>query len=182
MGTAATTPGRLTPKQWHGRVSNAVAELFRRELTVPEIYLKPRSPGFVGIDVLAVDHSGSGDLHGAEIITLLSHPSLAKIAALLSTIKQQPTHYKYLALPEGHETTSDIAGAFNGLRSFNSDGIGRIGLMTYSSSFLDDDPLVSRAGQVRVAVRAERFLLRGDKLAVAEHFLSKHQPDMRVRL
>ena len=56
----------LTLRQREGRAKNAVAELLRRKLSVPNIYLEPPH-SLISADVLAVDHGGAGDLHGVEI-------------------------------------------------------------------------------------------------------------------
>ena len=48
---------------------NAVAELLRQTLSVPNIYLEPTS-FLIAADVLAVDRAGAGDLHAVEIKTL----------------------------------------------------------------------------------------------------------------
>ena len=56
----------LTPRQREGRAINAVAELLRRKLSVPNIYLDP-PPALILADVLAVDRGGAGDLHAVEI-------------------------------------------------------------------------------------------------------------------
>src|ERR1035438_1843380 len=56
----------LTLRQKEGRAVNAVAELLRKTLSAPNIYIEPRSPE-LAVDVLAVDRAGSGDLHSVEI-------------------------------------------------------------------------------------------------------------------
>src|SRR5271157_3199763 len=57
---------RLTLRQQKGRAVKAVAEVLRKKLLVPSIYLEPHSP-YIAADVLAVDRAGSGDLHAVEI-------------------------------------------------------------------------------------------------------------------
>ena len=57
---------KLTLRQREGRAKNAVAELLRRKLSVPNIYLEPPA-SLISADVLAVDHGGAGDLHAVEI-------------------------------------------------------------------------------------------------------------------
>jgi hypothetical protein len=57
---------KLTSRQREGRAINAVAELLRRKLSVPNIYLEP-STSLITADVLAVDRGGAGDLHAVEI-------------------------------------------------------------------------------------------------------------------
>ncbi len=57
---------RLTLRQREGRAINAVAELLRRTLSVPNIYLEPPA-SLISADILAVDRGGAGDLHAVEI-------------------------------------------------------------------------------------------------------------------
>ena len=57
---------RLTSRQREGRAINAVAELLRRTLSVPNIYLEPPA-SLISADILAVDRGGAGDLHAVEI-------------------------------------------------------------------------------------------------------------------
>src|SRR5271165_270487 len=56
----------LTLRQQRGRAVNAVAEVLRKKLLVPNIYLEPHSHP-LAVDVLAVDRAGAGDLHAVLI-------------------------------------------------------------------------------------------------------------------
>ena len=182
MGTATTVIRRLTPKQGGGRIVNAIAQLLRERLTVPEIYLRPRCPVLAGVEILAVDHAGSGDVHGVQIASILERPSAVEILATFKRIKSLPLHYKYLAIPDSSFETPTISGGFRGSLGFDSDGIGRVGVITYPPDFFDDDPSVFLTAVTALRIKPERFLLRGEKLAAVERFLAKRQPDMRVRI
>jgi hypothetical protein len=57
---------RLTMRQREGRATNAVVELLRRKLSVPNIYTEPPS-SIIPVDVLAVDCGDAGDLDAVEI-------------------------------------------------------------------------------------------------------------------
>ena len=182
MGTATTVIRRLTPRQGGGRVVNAIAQMLRERLTVPEIYLRPRSPALAGIEVLAVDHAGSGDVHGVQVASILEKPSAAEILSTFAKIKSLPLHYKYLAIPDSSFEMPTISGGFRGSLGFDSNGIGRVGLVTYPPDFFDDDPSVFLTATASLRIKPERFLLRGEKLAAVERFLAKRQPDMRIRI
>src|ERR1035437_7958168 len=114
-------PLELTLRQREGRAISAVAELLRRKLSVPNIYLNPPH-SLISADVLAVDHGGAGDLHAVEIKLAndldlsecqrweSSYPKendqlvwKAKFVKKLNGIHQQlmsmPAHYRYLAIP-----------------------------------------------------------------------------------
>ena len=181
MGSAAVTTRRLSLRQTNGRVANAVAHLLSQKLTVPEIYMKPRVPGISGIDLLAVDHAGSGDVHGVEIAFSRIPLKAAELTSLIARLKGVPLHFKYLALPTPVATASAMYETLAGVRGFNADGIGRIGLIGYPEAYLDEYDSSNDAKTVLV-VKPERFLLRGEKLAAVERFLSKSQPDIRVRI
>src|ERR1035438_6778908 len=113
----------LTLRQREGRAINAVAELLRRKLSVPNIYLEPPH-SLIAADVLAVDHGGAGDLHAVEIklardlspsegqqrkpsnpkeYNELNKTWNAKFSEMLHGIHRQlmsmPAHYRYLAIP-----------------------------------------------------------------------------------
>lgn len=152
----------------------------RRKLTVPEIYLKPRIPGVDGVDVLAVDHAGSGDVHGIEILYGEHALRGSDLSTLVRRVKHIPLHFKYVALPRKAEETV-VLEAFRGARSFDVSGIGRIGLICYSPSLLDESSAAD-PDAVALIVKPERFLLRGERLMAVEKFLSRAKPDISVRI
>jgi hypothetical protein len=175
MKTGATAT-RLTTKLRHGRIVNAVADYFRGSLSVPNIFIKPRNFLGASIDVMAVDHAGSGDIFVAEI--KLPAESAREAGAELSRkelrqyvqqIKGYPFHFKYLVLPaDCRDIAEDPA-------LFSSDGIGRVGILLAEES-QEDLPRLSRP------VRAERFRVGPEKLVPIEKFLAKAKPDMEVRI
>jgi hypothetical protein len=179
----ATSPLRLSSRRQHGRAINAVAELFRRQLRVPEIYLDPRIPGFQSADVLAVDQAGSGDLHAAEVKeTLVSVPSRAQLRKLLAEVMEIPFHFRYLALPwstsEEHERCQRF-GDYPEL--FDGSGIGRVGVIAFNHAILQSSAQLQQS-VINIVVRPERFRVQGEKLAAVEKFLAKSKPDMAIRL
>lgn len=172
---------RLSMSRNHGRVMNELAGLLRKRLTVPHIYLKPRIPGPTGIDVLAVDHAGSGDVHGVLTSRSPIQPSRAGIREILRTLKTLPVHYRYFAV----QTNEANQGSWLLLREldelFDPSGTGRVGVITFDERLLagntESDPAL-----LSVVVRPERFLVRGEKLTTSERYLDKARPDMQVRI
>jgi hypothetical protein len=175
-----------------GRAVNAVAELLRRKLSVPNIYLEPRS-SYVRVDVLAVDHAGSGDLHAVEIKIEKDFPRnqvkraanstdyrsemanlQKKIRQIHSQILSLPAHYKYLAIPI--ESKELLIGELAPLGLFSPDGIGRIGLI----GILDRG---DEAPVAEILSAPERFRMDPAKLGNIEaKVLAKVRPDIEVRV
>ena len=182
---------RLTLRQQKGRAVNAVAEVLRKKLLVPNIYLEPRSPS-LAVDVLAVDRAGAGDLHAvrikleAEIVR--KHASAAldsrrwmrlDAKMMMKTMNQQlmrmAAHYRYLAIP------GDIWDALKEepeVSSYSSDGIGRIGIISITDQ---------REGlpSAEIVVTPERFRVDGAQLSKIEKNLinnKKVRPDIEVRI
>jgi hypothetical protein len=193
---------KLTSRQREGRAINAVAELLRRTLSVPNIYLEP-PPSLISADVLAVDRGGAGDLHAVEIKLerdlvpfggQRKKPSSseeingqakeaygtfnAKYLQTLRAIHRQvmsiPAHYRYLAIPADsfHRAFSDLA--HFGL--YPEDGIGRLGIITILEKG-EESP------SAEMAVVPERFRLDAAKLRTIEtKLLAKSRPDIEVRI
>ena len=171
----------LTLRQKEGRAVNAVAELLRKRLSVPNIYLEPRSPA---VDVLAVDRAGSGDLHGVEI--RLGHDLgrgavrasvfNGRIEEMCRQLMSLPAHYKYLAVPRG---AWDYL-VFEGLKPvvYSPDGIGRVGIIAITDQ---GEELPS----AEIVIVPERFRVDATKLSRIEKNLinnKKVRPDIEVRI
>jgi hypothetical protein len=188
----------LTPRQREGRALNAVADLLRRRLSVPNIYLEPPS-SLVRADVLAVDRAGGGDLHAVEINIQsdlmpvederdhTSNPRdvderykawYSKFAKRLESIHRQvmsmPVHFRYLALPAA---SFDLAfGELTHFGLFPKDGIGRLGIITITERE-NESPFAE------LAVVPERFRMDSLRLrAIETKLLDKSRPDIEVRL
>ena len=188
----------LTLRQREGRAINAVAELLRRKLSVPNIYLDPPS-SLIAADVLAVDHGGAGDLHAVEIklvpelgaskgqrrkpsnpkeLNELKKVWDTKFGESLQGIHRQlmsmPAHFRYLAIPE--ESYDRVFGRLGHLGLFPGDGIGRLGVITISDKGEESPTAV-------IAVVPERFRLDPAKLKTIEtKLLAKSRPDIEVRI
>jgi hypothetical protein len=184
----------LTLRQKEGRAVNAVAELLRKTLSVPNIYLEPHAPK-LAVDVLAVDRAGSGDLHGVEIKVQddlrVKSPSSLKalnqqikgrrlhlkrnIAGIRRQLMSLPAHYKYLAVSQ---SDCDLVLREMGPILYSADGIGRIGIISITDQ---------REGlpSAEIVVTPERFRVDGAQLSKIEKNLinnKKVRPDIEVRI
>jgi hypothetical protein len=188
----------LTLRQREGRAINAVAELLRRKLSVPNIYLEPPS-SLIHADILAVDHGGAGDLHAVEIklardlnpfdgqrqkqstpeeINKLYAATHAKFCQKLKGIHRQvmsmSAHYRYLAIPA--ENFCPTFSELGHLGLFPEDGIGRLGVITITDKG-EESPTAE------IAVPPERFRVDPAKLkAIETRLLAKSRPDIEVRI
>jgi|GEM_PF-1786730 hypothetical protein len=193
----------LTLRQREGRAINAVAELLRRKLSVPNIYLEPPQ-SLISADVLAVDHGGAGDLHAVEIKLdddlklagnrkqIVPDPETVdsardrfvavhrdklrreKIRASYQQLMAMPAHYRYLVISV--EAFDAVFEELGHLGLFLEDGIGRLGVITIKDRG-EESPTAE------IAVAPERFRVDPAKLkAVETRLLAKSRPDIEVRI
>ena len=182
---------KLTPRQREGRAINAVAELLRRTLSVPNIYLEPPQ-SVISADVLAVDRGGAGDLHAVEI-KLYDKPApvspsaketstaalIEKARTMIMRIAHRqlmsvPAHFRYLAVPAG--SFDALHGELLQLGLYAQDGIGRLGIITITEKGADS-PIAE------IALAPERFRVDPAKLKTVEtKLLAKSRPDIEVRI
>ena len=187
---------KLTLRQQKGRAVNAVAEVLRKRLLVPNIYLEPRSHP-LAVDVLAVDRAGSGDLHAAQVKLendfrmergkqpadpkALSELNKAwrmhfrkRIGEIRGRLMSLPAHYRYLAIEK--DSWDSVMGELEDL--YSPDGIGRIGIIT----------ITDRGGEpptAELSITPERFRVDAAKLSKIEKNLinnKKVRPDIEVRI
>ena len=186
---------KLTPRQREGRAVNAVAELLRRTLSVPSIYLEPPA-ALIAADVLAVDRAGAGDLHAVEIqlldkITKGSAPkrltqdekgffpdqTRAQREAVKNAHRQlmsMPAHFRYLAIPAAYLDVLQYD--LSRLGSYAQDGIGRLGVILIAENGADSP-------QAEISLHPERFRVDPAKLKTIEtKLLAKSRPDIEVRV
>lgn len=163
---------KLTLRQQKGRAVNAVAEVLRKKLLVPNIYLEPP---YMAVDVLAVDRAGSGDLHAVEIKPQvefarapapggwIGHERKRKVLEIRDRLMSLPAHYRYLAIPQD---SCDLLMRDLEPLLYSADGIGRIGIIT----------IADRGGEPPVAelsIAPERFRVDAAKLSRVEKNLIK---------
>jgi hypothetical protein len=184
---------KLTSRQREGRVVNAVAELLRRRLSVPNIYIAP-PPSIITADILAVDRGGAGDLHAVEVkldaLDIGSEARAQQGGALLPAARRGkmlhekmhaiqrglmalPAHFRYLVVPE--EGFSDLSAQLNDVGMFSEDGIGRLGIITVSANG-------NKTPQPAIAVVPERFRVDGTKVRQIGMKLLAISPDIEVRI
>jgi hypothetical protein len=189
---------KLTPRQREGRAVNAIAELLRRTLSVPNIYIDPPSNA-IAADLLAVDRGGAGDLHAVEIkLEKDLNPSEGssgklstardlnqsystwyprfsrKVQGIHRQLMATPAHFRYLAIPK--ESLELTLGELGNLGLFSDDGIGRIGVITIKEE--GEEPLIAE-----IAIAPERFRVDPTKLQNIEtKLLAKSRPDIEVRI
>jgi hypothetical protein len=177
----------LTIRQQKGRAVNAVAELLRKKLSVPNIYLEPRFPA-LAVDVFAVDRAGSGDLHAVEIRIEIEfvrtpappaprgwilHLRKERMKEIHARIMSLPAHYRYLAIPQG---IRDVLVKELGDLLYSPDGIGRIGIITVTDR--GKEPPVAE-----LSIAPERFRVDPAKLrSIETKLLAKVRPDIEVRI
>lgn len=171
---------RLTPRQREGRAINAVAELLRRTLSVPNIYLEPPA-ALIAADVLAVDRAGAGDLHAVETKLfdkkLIPGPRTRLLEIIRSAhrmLMSMPAHFRYLAI--SIENFEALHEELSNLGLYARDGIGRIGMITITEKGTDS-PIAE------LALAPERFRVDPAKLkAIETRLLAKSRPDIEVRI
>jgi len=179
--TVKETPLKLTPRQREGRAVNAIADLLRRTLSVPNIYLDPPA-ALISADVLAVDRGGSGDLHAVEI-KLFGSKSKSLIGPrtrLLEMVRSahglmsMPAHFRYLAVPAAD--LEALGGNLHQLGLYADDGIGRLGIAAITERGSDSPT-------AEVVFTPERFRVDPAKLkAIETKLLAKSRPDIEVRV
>ncbi|HZY62408.1 MAG TPA: hypothetical protein VFE38_07770 [Edaphobacter sp.] len=169
MPVSTQSVRQLSLRQRQGRAANAIAELFKKNLRVPHIYLEAGWPTLGGkrVDVMAVDEAGSGDIHVVEI----ELGPLSKKAAMLRAMKTAPAHYMYLAsdFPGLMEIAEDVSSLFA------KSGIGKIGLISIEERE-DSQPIA------RLISPGERFRMPEERYRGVKRFLFKHQPDFEIRI
>jgi hypothetical protein len=184
---------KLTPRQREGRVINAVADLLRRTLSVPNIYIEPPS-SVIAADILAVDRGGAGDLHAVEIkLSLLDVGSEARaqsggallraarrprllqerVQAIQRQLMALPAHFRYLVVPE--EGFNELTAVLDDVGLFSEDGIGRLGIITVGGNGL-------KTPHPAIAVVPERFRVDGVKVRRIGTKLLGISPDIEVRI
>lgn len=196
MATGKSEIRTLTLRQQKGRAINAVADLLRKTLSVPNIYIEPRHP-YIFADVLAVDRAGAGDLHAVEIRIeddLKSTGTTRKPAntreaneqnvawlerfrkrlqEIRSHVVSLAAHFKYLAV--SRDTLDMVMGEL-GSGLYPDDGIGRIGIIAVT--YRGNEPPVAE-----IVIAPERFRVQSAKLQVIErNILEKVRPDIEVRI
>jgi len=154
----------LSEDQQHSRVKNAVARFLFGALIVPKIFFDARwPPRKSGVDVLAVDRAGAGEIHIAEVKV-----GSADLAGAVRRLAAIPAHFKYLALfGNGSYYPSDKS-------LYAPDGMGRVGVIQVREN---------RADELRAEfiIRPERFGLDSSYFKQIDKFTSARPADIEIR-
>ena len=157
----------LSATQQESRAKNAVAEFLFRELIVPKVFFDAPWPnGRKRVDVLAVDRSGSGEIHAVEIMAGTN--SLTRIRQAVDDLGDIPAHFKYLALfgNKNYRVDSRIL--------YAPDGLGRVGVIQVKE---DSDGDLS----VEFSIRPERFGLNSSVFEMIDKFTAARYPNIEIR-
>jgi hypothetical protein len=156
----------LSHQQQDSRAKTAVAELLFHELIVPKVFVDARWPGARDVvDVMAVDRSGSGEVHVVEV--KVGTQPLATIERAVTALLRIPAHFKYLAIFDNKSYLPDERWLYA------PDGMGRVGVIQVKES---------SAGNLSAEfrVRPERFRFDADFKQV-DKFTASHPAYIEIR-
>ena len=156
----------LNAEQQQGRAKNAVADLLSGQLVVPKVFFDAHWPTRRSrVDVLAVDRSGTGEVHAVEV----KRGRDLKASDVVERIKRIPAHFRYLALfdnPKNIRPRHDLL--------YSPDGIGRIGIIE-----VREDPIGNL--NARISVQPERFKLDSSLYKMVDRFTASYPANLEVR-
>jgi len=154
----------LNPQQQESRTKNAVADFLFRQLIVPKVFVGAEWLGQRRVDVLAVDRSGSGEVHVVEV--KVGAQALAGIGGVVASLMQIPAHFKYLAFFENNNLPDESF-------LYAPDGMGRIGIIQVT-----EDDAGDLAAELRV--RPERFRFEVS-FKLVDKFTASHPAYIEIR-
>jgi hypothetical protein len=156
----------LSSQQQASRAKTAVAELLFRELIVPKVFVDVPWPVSRNVvDVMAVERSGSGDVHVAEVkVGTLAPGAVTEAIARLMRI---PAHFKYLAIFDNKNYSPDERGLYA------EDGMGRVGVIQ-----VKEDAAGNLSAEFRV--HPERFRFNAS-FKLVDRFTAVHPPYIEIR-
>jgi hypothetical protein len=173
MVTMAATQVTLSK----GRAQNLLQEYFIRKLLFPKVYLDVEFMG-VHVDVLAVDRSGTGDVHEARIVYLGKDPENA-VELVIANVRSTPPakgmpHFVYaVVVSDGLEGGRFVPSEHTLQYSFADDGVGRVGILFVDLAGNDPSP--------KIVVKAERFRSSKEIVALTDKFVAEHTPNWEAR-
>lgn len=172
----------LQMQHYRGRAKNAIQSYFVRKLLIPKIYFDANWNGWE-LDVLAIDRSGVGDVHGVRFVPWepgrldnrgYSHRLDLAISAAISNFADFPGHFRYLAVIcfEANKLRwKPNKGILN--QALAADGVGRVGLLYMNLS--DQD------ASVEVLLKEERFRSSRQIIELTDKFVAEHTANWEVR-
>jgi hypothetical protein len=164
-------------QQQLGRAMNAVQEFLIHKLLFPKVYLDTDWNGNK-VDVLAIDRSGSGDVHAIRMFLAdyNNENYLWKLRDHVNEFRSFQSHFRYVAVVNDRPDIRKISPEETTIRnSFAEDGVGRVGILFVD--LCEDDPKL----QVRVILRAERFRSSKELVELADQFVASHTANWEFR-
>jgi hypothetical protein len=156
----------LSLEQQRERAKNAVADFLFRQLIVPKVFFDATWPDRSSrVDVLAVDRSGSGEIHIAEVKL---GTGLTDAEEVIARLVEVPAHFKYLALL-GNKSYRLRERAL-----YAPDGMGRVGVIQVRED-------VAGNLSAELSVRPERFRLDSSIFKRIDRFTASRAPNLEVR-
>ncbi len=157
----------LTPEQQEARAKTAVANFLFRQLIVPKIFFDAPWPNRNHrVDVLAVDRSGSGEIHVVEV--KVGSAALASVEATITKLDQIPAHFKYLAVFDNKNHR------LNDRALYAPDGMGRVGVIQ-----VKEDNAGNLSAEFQVS--PERFRLDSSIFKSIDRFTASRPADLEIR-
>jgi hypothetical protein len=172
----------LQDQHYRGRAQNAIQDYLVRKLLIPKIYLDADWSGWK-LDVLAIDRSGSGDVHGVQLIPWEpgqrdNHGWSAylerTVSSAISGFANFPGHFRYLAVvctePQKQRWIPS-EGIKN--QSLAPDGVGRLGILYVSVA--EEDAAVD------VLLKPERFRSSKQVTELTDLYVAEHAANWEIR-
>jgi hypothetical protein len=156
----------LSPEQQEARAKNAVADFLFRQLIVPKVFFDAAWPNRTSrVDVLAVDRSGSGEIHAVEVKV---GTKLEDVEESIADLSQIPAHFKYLALFDNKNHR------LNDRMLYAPDGMGRVGVIQVRED---------SAGNLSAEfyIRPERFRIDSSVFKLIDRFTAGRHPNIEIR-
>ncbi len=155
-------------EQLQARSKNAVGDFLFRQLVVPKIFFDAHWPNRSSrIDVLAVDRSGSGEIHAVEVRR--AKDLKLEVEGVIARLLGIPAHFRYLALFDNSKNVRP-----RGDMLYSPDGMGRIGIIE-----VKEDAMGNLSAEM--AVRPERFKLDSSVFKTIDRFTATHPANLEVR-
>jgi len=157
---------RTAVEHFEQRALESVARVLMRHLLVPRIYFGAHWPaeGSEERDVVAVDRSGTGDVHVVEVKASWRR---ALAQANLNRLIQVPANFLWIAFPKPSHYVS-----YDDESVYVSDGAGRIGVIEVVQ--MQDETLGAN-----IVLQAERFHVRLDEQV--RRFVERTKSDISFR-
>jgi hypothetical protein len=163
----------LSTEKQEAMAKNAVGDFLFRRLIVPKVFFDANWPNRSSrVDVLAVDRSGSGEIHVVEVKRAGSKSLKdlkADIENAVTHLMQVKAHFKYLALFDNSKNV------YPNLEMLDApDGFGRIGVIQVKE---DHEGNLSS----EITVRPVRFKLDSSIFKMIDRFTASRPANLEVR-